>query len=362
MQESMCIQKSTKPLVRQRLQSSPYFLVIATLFFLGNQIIQPEIFPIQHGHQHQLFWQNSRVQIANHNPEGAYRILPKKHPPMSVGLCVIAIHSKRYLDEFLDYYYYVIGIDHIYLYDNSVDNELKGAFQNRSYLTTIHFLPNQSKAYQHCGWHYGKYHKWMAAFDVDEFLVIDGHIADFLERFDKDPSIGQVSMNWRTMGTANQTEYQPRPVSQRFRYAKENIDYHIKSIHRSEALFLFYASNAHYRPLKRGYRQVSSSGLPIDPQSPYNHRCEDSPAVIHHYLYKSVSEYAEKGVRGSFGIKHLKRNYTIMLKRGTNPGKIWNPTVWEKLKKHVPKYRLFERNATDSFTRIPPQLPKLGDF
>ena len=300
-------------------------------------------------HHYRQQWQNNMVEINNQNPEGAHRILPNKHPPMSVGLCVIAIQSMRYLDEWLDYYYYVIGIDHIYLYDNSLDNELKHSFQNRSYVTTIHFTQKNSRAYPHCGWNFGRYHKWMATFDVDEFLVIDGHIADYLETFDSDPTIGQVSFNWRIFGTANQTEYEPRPVSQRFRYAMPQIDYHIKSIHRSKALKVFYTfirSNSHYRPLKRGYRQVSASGKPIEPQGPYNRRCEDSPAVLHHYMYKSVVEFAEKGVRGRFMNKYLKRNYSDMLKRPTLPGEVWNPIVWEKLKKYVPKYREFEKNTS----------------
>lgn len=95
-----------------------------------------------------------------------------------ISICV-AVKDEIDLLEWCAYNF-IIGFDHIYLYDNGSKVSVKTRLKNfRDRVTVVDFPstdPNRQRMmYQHFKDNYGKETKWVAIIDVDEFICLKKH-------------------------------------------------------------------------------------------------------------------------------------------------------------------------------------------
>ncbi|CAN5765155.1 hypothetical protein BH23CHL8_BH23CHL8_15570 [soil metagenome] len=108
---------------------------------------------------------------------------------LHLGVVVIVRNEAPYLEEWLCYHL-ALGVEHVLLYDNGSDDELRQVVEryvNHGLLTLLHWpLPGgQLDAYSHALRFFGPSVDWLAFIDVDEFIVplADDDIPTFLARF-----------------------------------------------------------------------------------------------------------------------------------------------------------------------------------
>jgi len=283
----------------------------------------------------------------------AVRVSTKYHNE-SAAICCIFKDNEAYIDEWIDYHHYVAGFDAFYIYDNSDEFDLEQWARKREEkggpaVAVKHFpgKGKQTSAYPDCAREFAVNNTWVAFFDADEFLVFRGdfegsHVLDFLhENFDDD--VGQVGFNWYLFGTSGQQVYEPKPVLKRFQFRKEHGNEHVKSIVRRKAYKTeIEKSHPHFQRIIEPYKFVSASGTPME--GPYNLPSQIEKASLNHYVYKSVKEYVQKKVRGRADKEDEEElTYTEALEKySTDEGNIFDDLAWSLLKRHVPKYALFD--------------------
>jgi Glycosyl transferase family 2 len=243
------------------------------------------------------------------------------HPPTETDtavICAIAKYEEMYLDEFVDYHL-ALGFSHIFIYDNTADFELKQWAKTKSCRVSVKHFPGsnpQAKAYLNCArtLPYGrpdnqqKNPTWIAFFDLDEFLILidqeyqntsnapgsgGGMVVPFLR--DHCPPGVALGLNWRVMGTAGHTLYQPAPVTLRFQYATGPVpDQHVKSIIRLNDLNLDRLSHVHYPRFKKQNKDEKDNTTATLQQQrdtsgkvftgPFNPNGPSDVALFYHYV------------------------------------------------------------------------------
>jgi hypothetical protein len=139
---------------------------------------------------------------------------------------------------------------------------------------------------------------WLACFDADEFLHLreDADIAGFLARFD--PEVSAIAVNWVVFGSGGQERYRPAPVTERFTDALPGdaaLSHTVKTIGRRARLV---GTGIHLVNPERG-RYVNASGRKVTFRRRTSIEERDtSVAALHHYVIKSMEEYAQKQARG----------------------------------------------------------------
>lgn len=116
---------------------------------------------------------------------------------MKVALCCIVKNENIYLKEYIEYYRDIIKIDHIYIYDNNLLDDVDGykenihdvtqQYEDDGYVTVIDVrgkVNYQVKAYMDCYNNYGDLYDWMCFFDADEFLYLAefNNVHEFVEQ------------------------------------------------------------------------------------------------------------------------------------------------------------------------------------
>ena len=216
----------------------------------------------------------------------------------------------------------------------------------------------QGLAYARCLQRDGPTATFAALIDVDEFVVLKrhAHVADFMaEHCDAD--CGQLSLNWRTMGTSGEAAYRPLPVTRRNVHAHtyRPLERVVKAIVRP-SYAADYLDWSHTILLKRG-RWVDTDGTVIprgastarDGRVPYEHRGPTDVAALYHYRFKSEEEFRAKScVRGD---SLRERGSTPKCGHMSRPqnypreGGGFDDLAWRQLKRRVPKYALFDEMA-----------------
>jgi hypothetical protein len=228
----------------------------------------------------------------------------------TAAVCAIMIREEPYMDEWIIYYIYGLGFAHIYIYDNSDDNVIKGYSDKYPGKVTIRHMPGKVKqlnAYndfltQNNNAQADKKHTWCAFFDCDEFLVLkeQTNIIDFLIKYCKS---GGVAINWHIYGDNNLTTYENKPVTERFIKRGVNVDQHIKTIAKCEDLDSI--TDLHgMGKWKPGRSNHDTNGKKID--GPFNSGGPADKAVLNHYATKTKEEYAIKKNRGRADVDNTK--------------------------------------------------------
>ncbi len=139
---------------------------------------------------------------------------------------------------------------------------------------------------------------WLACFDADAFLNLreDASIQAFLARFG--PDVSAIAVNWVVFGSAGQAQFRPVLATERFTDALPGDvfpSHPVKTIGRRARL----VGTGIHLVNPDGGRYVNPSGQDfrfrrrIAVQSP-----DTDVAALHHYVIKSMEEYAEKRASG----------------------------------------------------------------
>ena len=144
------------------------------------------------------------------------------------SICGIFKNEANFLKEWIDYYY-ILGVDHIYLYNNDSDDnylEVLEPYIIDGYVTLIDwpYKHSQMLAYEDC---YNKFRgetNWLSFVDLDEFIVPlkEENIKDFLRKYEGYPSI---IIFWKMFGTNGLLSLDTsKLVTEQFTCAWENLD------------------------------------------------------------------------------------------------------------------------------------------
>ena len=122
-----------------------------------------------------------------------------------VSLCMIFKNEAHYLYEWL-VYHQLIGVDHIYLYNNNSDDrylEIVTPFINAGFVTLRQWPKDfaQREAYEDCYERTKNETHWLGFIDADEFVNLQSYdnVSTFLNNYKNYPS---VLLNWKMFGTS----------------------------------------------------------------------------------------------------------------------------------------------------------------
>src|SRR5471030_1647252 len=126
-----------------------------------------------------------------------------------VAICCI-IKDEEYLTEWVDYHL-TVGVSQFYIYDNQstipVSETLKHYIE--SGLVVVELIEGKIKqmiAYGLCLKKYGRFCKWIAFIDADEFIVpktFTGSLPEFLVPYER---YGGLGINWLVFGSNGHIE------------------------------------------------------------------------------------------------------------------------------------------------------------
>lgn len=153
-------------------------------------------------------WQLARLNSINHK--------------YFVAIQTIARQEERYLKEWIEHHLN-LGIDFIYIYDNNdedgLDDFLKSALTEETY-NKIEVIPwhepmelQQFAALQDCVEKHKFDIKWLLTIDVDEFLILEMPLKDFLMEFE---DASEIFLSWESFNANGQLYYEDKPVMERF--------------------------------------------------------------------------------------------------------------------------------------------------
>ena len=218
-------------------------------------------------------------------------------PGFGVVIVCIVKNEADYLEEWIAYHV-ALGVDHFIVYDNgSTDSSaaLLERYQNHGLVTRIDWPlgGGQLAAYNHALRFFGRVARWLAYYDVDEYLVplADDDIPSFLARF---PDVAVVRVPRFEFGYSGHRTPPPSLAIDAYTQVANVLDLdpdlppRVKSIVRPEAIS---AVDIHLAfPA-----DVTPPGLPTG-------TAEDEVrglAQLNHYYTRSFEEFEAKRTRGS---------------------------------------------------------------
>jgi len=216
-----------------------------------------------------------------------------------VTACLRFKNVARYLAEWVEFHH-LVGVEHFYLYNNNSEDDYQSALAPyiRDGLVTLHEWPRfpaSPGAEEHCVANYGRYSRWIAFLDDDEFLfpVQGGTLAAALEPYQAYPA---VAVHWRMFGSNG---HQKRPeglVISNYTRTQEIPKETIKSIVNPRRI-LRAKPSTHYWIYKYGERAVDEQFTPV-----WASRGPGRTANvlrINHYWSKSYEDGLAKFSRGN---------------------------------------------------------------
>lgn len=220
-----------------------------------------------------------------------------------ISICGIFKNESLYLKEWIEYHR-IIGIDHIYLYNNNSDDDFISVIEpyiKKKYITLVDWPYNQKQmeSYKDCANRFRNETFWLGFIDIDEFIVpvLDDNVKDFFVRFNDRPS---VLLYWKMFGTSGIVERDVRNtlVTESFTSCWPKYDDIGKC-------FL----NTNYeisdkQPVLHHMLWAKKDGIDYPPVNCFDNPCPrdwynpvphgDFPIQINHYVLKSKNEYLSK--------------------------------------------------------------------
>lgn len=226
---------------------------------------------------------------------------------MSVALVAIAKMEHPYIEEWVRYYLH-IGFDAIYLYENDKVPKYAEMLKEFPKVTVIPF-PNDGTPIRSTQFYmledfcsrFKDNHKWMAHFDLDEFLVLKQHktIQEFCQEYLGNDE-GGIVVPWVHFGDNGHQQFSSKPVTVRFT-KREDIEQaktvFIKSIVCTSCIDKYI--DWHIPNLKKGSMKTTAGDT-------ITQRETDKKPIdvlqLNHYFCKSIEEFKIKRLRGEVGV------------------------------------------------------------
>lgn len=200
--------------------------------------------------------------------------------------------EEAYLLEFVAYYL-IQGVDHFYFYDNDSRipvGDALGRYRDRCTILNAPGDAVQSRAYAHFCSHFRHETRWVAVFDVDEFVLPHAHdsLRQFLVDYDDCDGIG---INWVLFGDGHHKTRPAGGVIESYLYREAKQSGSIKSVVKGEKLVGF-PDNPHVAALAPGSVYVDAHRRPI------TGAINENPTIdiiqLNHYFTKSEAEWKLK--------------------------------------------------------------------
>jgi len=200
--------------------------------------------------------------------------------------------EEAYLIEFVAYYL-IQGVDHFYFYDNDSRipvGEALGRYRDRCTVLRAPGDAVQSRAYAHFCNHFRHETRWVAVFDVDEFVLPHAHgsLREFLQDYDDCDGIG---INWVLFGDGHHKSRPAGGVIESYLYREAKQSGCIKSVVKSEKLVGF-PDNPHFAALVAGSVYVDAHRNPVTGAINESHTID--VIQLNHYFTKSEAEWKQK--------------------------------------------------------------------
>ena len=200
--------------------------------------------------------------------------------------------EESYLIEFVNYYL-IHGVDHFYFYDNESRIPLREVLSDYREHCTVMRAPGdavQMRAYEHFCKNFKHETKWVAVFDIDEFVLPHKHdtLREFLLAYDQCDGIG---INWVMFGDGHHRTRPAGRVIENYLYRQAKQHPCIKSVVKGDALVGF-VDNAHFAGLREGSIYVDAHMNPIT--NAYNENLTIDVIQLNHYFTKSAAEWNVK--------------------------------------------------------------------
>lgn len=221
-----------------------------------------------------------------------------------LAVCAIFQNEAPYLQEWIEFHR-MMGVEHFWLYNNnSTDNyrEVLKPYVKKNIVELMEWpsppdedwTPYQNNAYADCMKKSLGVAKWVAAIDIDEFIVPvseEKQLIKTLRKIEKTrPDVGGLMLFWQFFGTSNVYDIPPGKTFVETMLMKAPKDYpgnrHVKTICRPEFVEHCYVHVCIYKP---GYRDMTLNGH-CGPHQPI----QTDPIRIHHYFTRTERYLYEK--------------------------------------------------------------------
>lgn len=222
-------------------------------------------------------------------------------------LCAIVKNENKYLKEWIDHYK-KIGFDKIILYDNNDVNGEQLNIESNDFVEIINYrgkhiiIPDnnnywkrefkhgtQEEAYNDCYLNHSDGYDWIAYFDIDEYLIIDGKINDFLSQ-DIFKDADAIQINWEIYGDNDKLYYENIPLNKRFTKTSFIQTDFVKTIVKTKNPN-FVSLRCHWADIKDG-KYVRPNGKVTNPSCIQFINYEG--AKLKHFYTKTIEEWIDR--------------------------------------------------------------------
>ncbi len=215
--------------------------------------------------------------------------------PFFLGLCAIAKDETPFLREWVAYHH-LLGFEKVIVYDNGSAVPVRDTLADfyEAGIVDTYTIPGrglQLTAYNHCLKHHGPQFRWLAFYDLDEFLLLKdtddarGFLLDYGE-------YGGVAVNVAAFGSSGHLGRPQGLVIQKY---TERLEAAVttKSIVRPEHVIM--PMCPHHFQYREGWYGVNPDRQPVVGASA---PLALSRAQINHYPWRSQQDYEDKIRRG----------------------------------------------------------------
>jgi hypothetical protein len=219
-------------------------------------------------------------------------------PDYQAGLCAIVKDEDLYLEEWL-HYHRLLGFEHFILFDNESARPLRDTLRHHieSGLVTVHEVAGRSMqipSYRQCLQQHGARFRWLAFFDLDEFLVLKAHqdVRLFLAEYN---DYAAVALHWVPFGSGGHIVRPHGLVIENYTQTlrDEQKRLHVKCIVRPDRTTD--VRDPHCFRFCAGSHCVDENRMPVtNALAPFT----AGTAQLNHYHYKSQQDYEEKMNKG----------------------------------------------------------------
>lgn len=244
---------------------------------------------------------------------------------MKVAIVAIARLENDYINEWIGHHL-GIGVNHIYVYDNSsLEEEKLNGIVFEKYLTNVTIIPAYDKkefqmpAYKEAYYKFGKLYDYIIYIDIDEFIMLqkDKTIQDFVKRFPEDCEC--YRMNWEIYGdsgiinrdiSSSIVKDFKKPTIKRNTTTKSIIKCGLSNIDFISVHYAIRNVKGVHSNLKTYFGNMIdiTDSLPIKEKSLNIKRKDYTFVKLNHYITKSICEFICQKMRRPDAAWNYERN------------------------------------------------------